>query len=204
MSCLLLLAVIFCVNSDPTSPIYPETFSISFIQGHPNDPDVVLGRFWYDYKNQEQRTDLSASSYDSQCLNVSQDQQTSCSKLFSNDTLYIHLPQKQQCCILCNAAGGCKVTERDWMRDFKYDGEAVLDNGKFYRWSYPDPKTKMTYFETEAPERIPRRVEFSDGLYHDCLINTYSSAPIPPSTFFIPPYCKSWCKKSVQQKDLKS
>ena len=52
MSYLLLLAIVFTANSDPTSPIFPETFTLSFIQGYPHNPDLVLGKFWYDYKNQ--------------------------------------------------------------------------------------------------------------------------------------------------------
>lgn len=92
------------------------------------------------------------------CKFLDTDQNTRCSLLALKGALYINLPEKSKCCSCCLTEDQCFLTLRDWLEDYTYAGEAILSGQTFYKWTYDSD----SYFATEDPERIPRRIETSD------------------------------------------
>lgn len=115
----ILYLFIFTYQIDP--PVWPQTFTQSFIIG--NGGNVFsAGKFWYDSKNNRQRTDLQNSGYDLLCSTILEDVDTLCSQVYKNGTVYVNFPQKGLCCRCCNQTQGCAIKQRDWLKDFNFTG----------------------------------------------------------------------------------
>ncbi len=69
-----------------------------------------------------ERNDFQNSIFDAFCNSISGGVNTSCITINRDNYLYISLPQKNQCCRCCSAENGCKITAKDWLKNFTYIG----------------------------------------------------------------------------------
>ena len=181
------------ISVDP--PLWPETFSQDYVVSQTNVKIFSFGKIWYDIKNNLERVDIKDARINEICNTVGQNQPGSCTQINKNGNLYVWLPEKNQCCRYCTAAQGCVIPTRDWLKSFKYAGEATLSGQKFYKWTYTSKDSNVeNYYATEDDARIPRRIEYST-YHYDMIMNTYSTAPIEAVTFNLPSYCNSDCPK---------
>lgn len=175
---LILFIVVCCIvsafSSDPLPPpLWPERFSQSFIQRDISSKIYISGKLYYDMKNNRQRCDVQKDYFDLLCSSVSQSQNSSCSQVIMNDKLYIYLPDENLCCKCCTAEEGCKITSRDWLKDFQYIGPYVVNWEVYDRWSHYDMPRNITYSASQDEQRTPKCIE--TGSYGiDFLTGTYS------------------------------
>ena len=148
-------------------------------------------RLWYDYTNNRERVDYSGSRSDLLCSAVGQDVQTPCSIVVVNKTTYVNLPQQSKCCKCCTEADGCTITPKDYLKDFKFVGEATLNDQTFYKWTL----SGLNYYETEDSRRIPRRFDGGENVI-DFIMNTFSTDKISDSVYQLPSACNTPCPKT--------
>ncbi len=73
----------------------------------------------------------------------------------------------------CTAAQGCKITPRNWLKDYEYAGRRSLNWDIFDVWTQYNTPVNTTYFSAIDDKQTPRRIEM--GTYGvDFLLNTYS------------------------------
>lgn len=77
------------------------------------------------------------------------------------------------CCMCCTAAEGCKITERDWLKEYVYAGRKSMNWDVYDAWTLYDMPVNRTYYASIDPKSIPRRMDF--GTYGiDFMVGTYS------------------------------
>lgn len=135
---ILVLCTLACALAftGPEPPLWPETFSQDFVLTDKRMRLYETGKLWFDDKNSRIRFDFSGSSFQELCFAMSQDRNASCSLINVKGALYVNLPQKSKCCTCCTQADNCALIRRDWLKDFKYVGEASLSGQTFYKWTY--------------------------------------------------------------------
>lgn len=127
--CLIALAV---SQIDP--PVWPETFTQSFVESYAFTHLHVTGKIHYDAKRDAERIDRNDGQYEILCGSVLPNVTTPCSHIVKDKKRYIVYPERRQCCMCCDEAHGCGVTKRDWLKTAKYEGEETLSGESFYKW----------------------------------------------------------------------
>ncbi len=95
----------------------------------------------------------------------------------------------------CTSAEGCKITERDWLKDYQYAGARSLNWDVFDAWTQYDMPVNRTYFAAMDDKHTPRRMDYgSYGI--DFMVGSYSEDAIPDSVFSLPSYCEKDCPKT--------
>jgi hypothetical protein len=135
----ILIATLFIAQifGQVAPPTWPETFHQAYTEFYGNGSARTNGRFFYDTKRNVERSDISSGTRDDFCRSVFGDSaNTTCTHLFRDSKLYIISPQRRTGCFCCDAAHGCKVHDRNWLKDAKYEGEEKIGNESFYKWSW--------------------------------------------------------------------
>jgi hypothetical protein len=125
---LLALVALVCITSsiltDPNPPMWSPSFFIAY------DETFVIsgksftfnGQFSYDAVNRRQKAEKINGRYDATCSSILPNITTKCDHLVVNDKRYIVFPEKNKCCMCCDASHGCGIVKQDWYADAKYLG----------------------------------------------------------------------------------
>lgn len=101
-------------------PVWPETFSQSFVESYTTTHMHISGKVHYDYKNGAERVDRTDGQHEILCGSVLPNVASPCTHLVKDKKRYIVYPERRQCCMCCDEAHGCGVSQRDWLKDAKY------------------------------------------------------------------------------------
>ncbi len=69
------------------------------------------------------------------CNSVFPGKSTSCSHLVRDGKRYLVFDQERYCCICCDAAHGCDILSRDWLKGADYHGKESISGEEFDKWS---------------------------------------------------------------------
>jgi hypothetical protein len=108
-------------------------FDETFIQN--GSSFKINGQWFYDFKNNRERTDRINGKYDIFCGTVLPNVSTYCQLYTVNSKRYIVFPQKNQCCFCCDSSHGCGILKKDWLSGAKYlNTERIVDT-TYDKWS---------------------------------------------------------------------
>lgn len=151
------MTIVYCLEP----PLWPQTFTQDFVQGDDITEIYTTGKIWYDIKNDRQRCDVKSNYYDLICQSVSLKLNASCSQITKNGTLYIMLPQSNQCCKCCTKQQGCGITPRDWLKDYEYVGIVPMLGWAYYNaWTNYETPVNQTYYATPDERQVPKKMEY--------------------------------------------
>ena len=144
------------------------------------------------------RVDRLDGQHDMFCSSVLPNVSTPCTLLMRENKRYIVYPQKRLCCYCCDTAHGCGVPERHFLNQTTFVGYESLGDASFYKWRYESTyvltlAADAYYYETPDLDRIPRRFANSNHTMTDFVTKSFTTAPIPSSTFALPDYCNYIC-----------
>lgn len=87
----------------------------------------------------------------------------------------------------CDAAHGCGILKRDWLKNAKFAGKEDISGQTFNK--FVDAAEQIDYWATTDSAQIPRKLIEGGKLTKDWIMNTYSEDPIADSIFALPDYC---------------
>ena len=90
---------------------------------------------YYDSRNNQLRVDRQDGRSEPVCASIMPNKQTPCTQIVREDKLYMIYPEFRYCCMCCDAAHGCGVMARDWLKSAVYQGEESLLGESFNKWS---------------------------------------------------------------------
>ena len=139
----LILIVSICAGTTqvdaPNPPMWSPSFYVAyeetFVKG--NASYTFNGQFFYDAPNKRQRADKVNGRYDATCASILPNVSTKCQHLVVDEKRYIVFPDKNQCCMCCDAEHGCGIMRADWFKDGKYLGQEKIVDTVYDKWVKP-------------------------------------------------------------------
>lgn len=68
-----------------------------------------------------------------------------------------------------------------------------MEHKRYDFFNLVTPEITDLYYATKTEQRIPRRITTGNYRINDFIMNTYSTDPIPETTFAVPQYCQNTC-----------
>ncbi len=136
------------------------------------------------------------------CTSVSKGRNSTCSQVVKDNSLYIWLPDDSLCCKCCTAEQGCRITEKDWMKDYEYVGRRSVSWDIFDVWTHYDLPVNTSYWVTIGDKPAPRRIDY--GSWAIDYWGTFSDDVIDDKVFVLPTYCQKDCPKTSFCENFKS
>jgi hypothetical protein len=103
-------------------PTWPVRFQQDFVETYASTPIRDVGKLWFDSERKMSRMDRNNGRYDQFCGSVL-NAATPCTQLVRDGKRYIIYPFLRSCCECCDAAHGCGIMRRDWLREAEYVGK---------------------------------------------------------------------------------
>ena len=172
------------------------TSSFSEVLKFPGKPQgSTIGTWWYDWGNKLFRIDRQNGALDRYCGTTKPYANTPCTQIVTGGWRYLYFPEIKLCCKCCADANGCGVVMPTWMSTGVYKGLQTLPDGTQTKEYLVQGVGTNYYYETAQAPVVPKRIvqeTLSDMTFQQA---TYSSAPIPASTFALPSGidCSSFC-----------
>lgn len=185
VACLLFLAS--CIDPPVLHESFQEAFDETYIQN--GSTYKVNGQWYYDAKNNRERTDRVNGRYNLFCGTVLPNVTAACTQLTVNNKRYIIYPQRKSCCFCCDSQHGCGILKRNWLDGAKFLGVEKLIDTNYNKWSKDGDISYNYYWSTIDANQIPRKLDEGGSHITDYLTHTYINKTFDDSYFALPSYC---------------
>jgi hypothetical protein len=155
MKIILLVALLSAVAISQSPPLWPVKFQQDFVESYTTSPFYTAGKLYYDSERNMERFDRTDGKAVSICSSIVSES-TPCQQLTRDGKRYIVFPFKRLCCMCCDAAHGCGVLKRDWLKNAKFDGKEDISGQTFNK--FVDTEEKIDYWATTDSDQIPRKL----------------------------------------------
>lgn len=109
-------------TSQVDPPTWPDHFTQVFVETYDTTKIHISGQLHYDSTRKMSRVDRVDGKHDAICGSIQPNISTGCTQLVRDDKRYIIFPERRVCCMCCDAAHGCGILNRDWLKTATYEG----------------------------------------------------------------------------------
>ena len=148
---LVLVCTANILAATPVSPQWPLTWSAFFNESTSFYGQIAYtgGFGFYDYPNGH----LNWTRYNGAACPLCnstfpQLNGGTCAQLVSNNTLFLHVPEANKCCMCCSAADGCALPAPNNTANFTYAGQSKYLGRNAYYWEQDTNNGAVLYVET--------------------------------------------------------
>lgn len=119
-----ILCALAVTQVDP--PTWPDHFTQVFVESYGNSAARISGSHYYDATRNMSRVDRTDGKFEGICGSNQPNISTYCTQLVRDGKRYVIFPEKRICCLCCDAAHGCGILRKDWLKESTYVGEEAI------------------------------------------------------------------------------